>query len=289
MENKSPISLLYEFCSINHIGEPTFNLIMDRTCVLDTEFMFEVYINWEGSRLRATGKGKNKKEAKHDAAKAMLEQTSKLNSPLAKNVIVPQETSPKTDRHEAIKELMDVCHDRNLPAPEFVLIADEGLPHLKQFTIKCKVATFERDATAATKKAAKQLSAYNMAQLLQTLKEIDVPKPKPVKFPSLVLNKVMFESRKPNLYDDCFASLDVGKRQAAINILQDNSLGHEEKMKKTLDFLNLKFKIFTRPTIKKSFLYFLEVLETEPELMVFETSLPLLYEKTNEYLNVFLI
>lgn len=59
-------------------------------------------------------------------------------------------------------------------SPQYDLIREIGPPHNKSFTIKCTIGSTEREATASTKKLAKQM-ATELA--LQDFHKKNVPEP----------------------------------------------------------------------------------------------------------------
>jgi RISC-loading complex subunit TARBP2 len=98
--------------------------------------------------LLAIGSGRSKKEAKHDAARCML---NRLNAPGITSASDPDTgdvmnvsdiTSPYKGmlQENAVGALQELCTTNEIPVPEYMVIGDEGPPHAKRFTIRCQVS-----------------------------------------------------------------------------------------------------------------------------------------------------
>ncbi|XP_011705832.1 PREDICTED: RISC-loading complex subunit TARBP2-like [Wasmannia auropunctata] len=109
--------------------------------------------------LSATGTGRCKKDAKHEAAKAMLaEIAAHRNYPQLPAATTPTVSPSRSPFHSvpplprtsanvpffnAVGELQELCAENNLKEPEYTPIRDVGPPHARIFTIRCKVSNFE--------------------------------------------------------------------------------------------------------------------------------------------------
>lgn len=98
--------------------------------------------------MLAIGSGRSKKEAKHDAAKCLL---NRLNAQGATSVSDPDTagmwdmsdiTSPYRGmlQENAVGALQELCMLNDIQVPEYTVTGDEGPPHAKQFTIMCQVS-----------------------------------------------------------------------------------------------------------------------------------------------------
>lgn len=158
--SKTFISLLQEVCFSKQLGAPTYNVIQD--IPLD----FVVVVSTDMDEKTGTGSGRTKKEAKHNAAKELLEQ---LN--LLKSLVKAEEPSKKKvnlDSH-AINLLGDFCLNHNLPMVEFRDLCATGPSNNPVFTVECKVSSIVRNGKGATKKGAKHAAAE---QVFDTVKEV---------------------------------------------------------------------------------------------------------------------
>lgn len=142
------------------------------------------------------GAGKSKKEAKHAAAKALIEKLSDLslyanaqqqsaalkcvNASAGQNVTTS--TSATDDSYNASAQssayddqvsgnpigwLQEQCMVRRWPPPTYETEMEVGLPHERQFTIACIVLKFYEVGQGKSKKIAKRQAAHKMWLLLQ--------------------------------------------------------------------------------------------------------------------------
>lgn len=65
--------------------------------------------------------------------------------------------------------LQELCMNRRWPPPCYETEEEVGLPHERQFTIACLVATYRETGRGKSKKVAKRLAAQQMWTLLQDL------------------------------------------------------------------------------------------------------------------------
>ncbi|CAK9825290.1 Interferon-inducible double-stranded RNA-dependent protein kinase activator A [Anthophora retusa] len=125
------------------------------------------------------GGGRSKKDAKHEAANAVLKiiiehrgypqlpaSESPVRTPLPPPVPEVQRIPPDVPFVNAVGVLHTLCLQNNLEDPKYVLISDVGPPHAKVFTIQCGVATFQEVGIARTKKQAKQEAAKKLLDKL---------------------------------------------------------------------------------------------------------------------------
>jgi dsRNA-specific ribonuclease len=98
--------------------------------------------------LLAIGSGRSKKEAKHDAAKCLLNRlnaqgvTSATDPDTVGMLDVSDITSPYKGmlQENAVGALQELCMTNDMQVPEYTVTGDEGPPHAKQFTIMCQVS-----------------------------------------------------------------------------------------------------------------------------------------------------
>ncbi|OAD53780.1 Interferon-inducible double stranded RNA-dependent protein kinase activator A [Eufriesea mexicana] len=177
--SKTPVSILQEMM-IKNLTVPTYELIHNGGGSHMNSFTYQVTCN----ELTATGVGRSKKDAKHEAAKAMLEtiaahrgylqlppsteQTS-VRTPLPPIVPEVERIPPDVPFVNAIGDLQTLCVENKLQYPIYDTISDVGPPHDKTFTIQCEVANFKEIGIAKTKKQAKQEAAKKMLNRLNDL------------------------------------------------------------------------------------------------------------------------
>ncbi|XP_071575960.1 RISC-loading complex subunit TARBP2 [Temnothorax nylanderi] len=176
--SKTPVSILQEMM-VKQGMIPDYELIHDGGGRHVNTFTYRVMCDG----LSATGTGRCKKDAKHEAAKAMLtEIAAHRNYPQLPAATTPTMSPSKSPFHSAppppkipanvpfvnaVGELQELCADNQLQEPEYILIRDIGPPHARIFTIRCKVSSFEEDGIATTKKQAKHDAAKRMVDRIK--------------------------------------------------------------------------------------------------------------------------
>ncbi|KAM0733400.1 Protein Loquacious [Formica fusca] len=178
--SKTPVSILQEMM-VKQGMIPDYELIHDGGGRHVNTFTYRVICDG----LTATGTGRCKKEAKHEAAKAMLTdivnhrnypQLPAANTPAVSpsrspfhSIPLPPKIPANVPFVNAIGELQDLCAENNLLEPEYVLTKDFGPPHARIFTIQCKVSSFIEEGIASTKKQAKHEAARKMVEIIKDL------------------------------------------------------------------------------------------------------------------------
>lgn len=177
--DKTPVSILHEIMAKNLVT-PNYELIHDGGGTHINTFTYRV--TCEG--LTATGVGRSKKDAKHEAAKAMLEAIaahrgylqlpaspaqSSVRTPLPPTIPEVKRTPPDVPFINAVGALQDLCIENNLQEPKYKQINEVGPPHAKIFSIQCSVTTFKETGIARTKKQAKQEAAKKMLDKINEL------------------------------------------------------------------------------------------------------------------------
>nr|XP_031839002.1 RISC-loading complex subunit TARBP2-like isoform X2 [Nomia melanderi] len=184
---KTPVSVLQEMMVKNQ-SVPNYELIHDGGGTHMNTFTYQVTCDG----LIAVGTGRSKKDAKHEAAKAMIEaitaqrgypqlpaspSQSPLRTPLPPVIPETERLPPNVPFVNAVGALKEVCDENNLQEPEYVQISDVGPPHAKIFTFECLVANFKETGIARTKKQAKQEAAKKMLHkiidLIDDVKDTD--------------------------------------------------------------------------------------------------------------------
>ncbi|XP_008198431.1 RISC-loading complex subunit tarbp2 isoform X3 [Tribolium castaneum] len=176
LPTKTPVSVLQELLS-RRGATPKYELVQIEGAIHEPIFRYRVFIN---NDLVATGTGRSKKDAKHAAAKNLLdvlvgkqspEQANASNGTPGANDITAQVVSPFDDKvmGNPIGWLQEMCMSRRWPPPSYEMEHEEGLPHERQFTIACQVLKFKEVGTGKSKKLAKRMAAHKMWQALQDM------------------------------------------------------------------------------------------------------------------------
>uniref|UniRef100_A0A182SZU0 DRBM domain-containing protein n=1 Tax=Anopheles maculatus TaxID=74869 RepID=A0A182SZU0_9DIPT len=163
---KTPISVLQELLSRRGIT-PQYDLIQVEGAVHEPTFRYRVSYKDKD----ALGTGKSKKEAKHAAAKALIEKltgTSYTDYPGAYvNEEPPEVNIEEEPTGNPIGWLQEMCMARRWPPPTYETETEQGLPHERQFTIACVVLKHREVGEGKSKKIAKRQAAQKMWQRLQ--------------------------------------------------------------------------------------------------------------------------
>ncbi|CAH1977098.1 unnamed protein product [Acanthoscelides obtectus] len=176
MPSKTPVSVLQELLSRRGVT-PKYELVQIEGAIHEPIFRYRVFLSNE---LVATGTGRSKKDAKHAAAKNLLdvltgkmtsEQANQSNGTPGAADITSQVVSPYDDKvmGNPIGWLQEMCMSRRWPPPSYEMEHEEGLPHERQFTIACQVLKFREIGTGKSKKLAKRMAAHKMWQTLQDM------------------------------------------------------------------------------------------------------------------------
>lgn len=164
---KTPISVLQELLSRRGIT-PQYDLIQVEGAVHEPTFRYRVSYQDKD----AMGTGKSKKEAKHAAAKALIDKLTGIsfNETQIGNLNIKSESSTNGDEEPSgnpIGWLQEMCMARRWPPPTYETEMEVGLPHERQFTIACAILKFREVGKGKSKKIAKRQAAHRMWQRLQ--------------------------------------------------------------------------------------------------------------------------
>lgn len=177
MPSKTPVSILQELLNRRGLAPPKYQLVQIEGAIHEPIFRYRV--NVEG--LIAMGTGRSKKEAKHAAAKGLLDLLieNQIMDRLFKEGVMIQNEEPIPDEPilrpddksigNPIGWLQEMCMSRRWPPPLYEMENEEGLPHERQFTIACEVFKHREIGTGKSKKLAKRQAAHKMWQYLQEM------------------------------------------------------------------------------------------------------------------------
>ncbi|XP_026672457.1 RISC-loading complex subunit tarbp2-like isoform X5 [Ceratina calcarata] len=176
MPNKTPVSILQELLS-RRGTTPKYELIQVEGAIHEPIFRYRVTV----ADIIAMGTGKSKKEAKHAAARAVLDKLCRLNSespdsPLQNNIPDSSESLQELPGYgeekiitNPIGALQEMCMSRHWPPPKYTIENEEGLPHERQFTIVCSILKYREVGQGKSKKVAKRHAAHKMWQALHDM------------------------------------------------------------------------------------------------------------------------
>ncbi|XP_028173523.1 interferon-inducible double-stranded RNA-dependent protein kinase activator A homolog isoform X2 [Ostrinia nubilalis] len=171
---KTPVSVLQELLA-RRGTVPKYELVQIEGMIHEPTFRYRVTV----ADLVAMGTGRSKKEAKHSAAKALLDKLTGATpaDPPTNGAVI--ETGAVVSSFEdklmgnPVGWLQELCMSRFWPPPSYHAENDDNvnrrecLPHERQFTIICTLLKRREVGTGKSKKLAKRQAAYKMWQALQ--------------------------------------------------------------------------------------------------------------------------
>lgn len=162
--SKTAVSVLNEFL-VSRGATARFDLIHNETGSHNPVFVYRV----QALGKFADGEGRSKQQAKHQAARNLIDLLGILeNKEIAEEVVdvsVPEES----ECFNAVGELADYCYMNNHPEPVYDTINEAGPPHAKIFLVRCSVSQIHECGESGKKKIAKQVSAAKMLRRLKSL------------------------------------------------------------------------------------------------------------------------
>ncbi|XP_054286754.1 interferon-inducible double-stranded RNA-dependent protein kinase activator A homolog isoform X1 [Macrosteles quadrilineatus] len=177
LPSKTPVSVLQELLS-RRGTTPKYELVQVEGAIHEPTFRYRVTV----ADVVAMGIGRSKKEAKHAAAKNVLDKLigntdpnmmNSMSNSINDQLLTGNMVSPYEDKigGNPIGLLQELCMSRRWPPPTYQTEHEEGLPHERQFTIACVVFKFKEIGTGKSKKLAKRQAANKM---WNKLKDINV-------------------------------------------------------------------------------------------------------------------
>ncbi|XP_033174023.1 interferon-inducible double-stranded RNA-dependent protein kinase activator A homolog isoform X4 [Drosophila mauritiana] len=181
---KTPVSILQELLSRRGIT-PGYELVQIEGAIHEPTFRFRVSFKDKDTPFTAMGAGRSKKEAKHAAARALIdkligaqlpESPSSSAGPSVTGLTVAGDGNANTtgggDGGEKtvgnpIGWLQEMCMQRRWPPPSYETETEVGLPHERLFTIACSILNYREMGKGKSKKIAKRLAAHRMWVRLQ--------------------------------------------------------------------------------------------------------------------------
>lgn len=178
---KTPVSVLQELLSRRGIT-PSYELVQIEGAIHEPTFRYRVSYNDKDVPFTAMGAGRSKKEAKHAAAKALIDKMTgnpssdgNLNLSASAMNSIPRDLSPnglgngfdENVMGNPIGLLQEMCMARRWPPPTYETELEVGLPHERQFTISCTVLKNHEVGQGKSKKIAKRIAAFKMWSRLQ--------------------------------------------------------------------------------------------------------------------------
>ncbi|XP_018394221.1 PREDICTED: RISC-loading complex subunit tarbp2-like isoform X2 [Cyphomyrmex costatus] len=180
LPSKTPVSVLQELLS-RRGTIPKYELVQIEGAIHEPTFRYRVTVtDVVDPIVSAMGTGRSKKEAKHAAAKAVLDKligvnTDGVESPIpnslpdSQNLQELQTYGEEKIVNNPIGALQEMCMSRHWPPPKYSMEGEEGLPHERQFTIVCSILKYREVGQGKSKKVAKRHAAHKMWQALHEM------------------------------------------------------------------------------------------------------------------------
>ncbi|XP_015513461.2 protein Loquacious-like isoform X3 [Neodiprion pinetum] len=178
MPAKTPVSVLQELLS-RRGTTPKYELVQIEGAIHEPTFRYRVTVSdVVDLTISAMGTGRSKKEAKHAAAKAVLDKLIGVNTetsegPLPNSISEGQNLQELQNYGEdkvvgnPIGSLQEMCMSNHWPPPKYTMEGEEGLPHERQFTIVCSILKYRQVGIGKSKKLAKRQAADKMWRTLR--------------------------------------------------------------------------------------------------------------------------
>lgn len=179
---KTPVSILQELLSRRGIT-PSYELIQMEGAIHEPTFRYRVSFNDKEVPFTAMGAGRSKKEAKHSAARALIDKLTGVQLPESQANDVDANSNcgggggggggdskggyTEKVMGNPIGWLQEMCMSRRWPPPTYETEMEVGLPHERLFTIACTILNFREMGKGKSKKIAKRFAASKMWQRLQ--------------------------------------------------------------------------------------------------------------------------
>ncbi|EDV33161.1 uncharacterized protein Dana_GF23153, isoform B [Drosophila ananassae] len=187
---KTPVSILQELLSRRGIT-PGYELVQIEGAIHEPTFRFRVSFKDKDTPFTAMGAGRSKKEAKHAAARALIDKLIGVQLPESPNSGAAGSSAAGAgltsvgsggdgnasaagggdagDRivGNPIGWLQEMCMQRRWPPPSYETETEVGLPHERLFTIACSILNYREMGKGKSKKIAKRLAAHRMWVRLQ--------------------------------------------------------------------------------------------------------------------------
>lgn len=146
---------------------PTYRVVQAEGASHAPTFSFQVILG----DLTSMGSGSSKKQAKHAAARAMLD---KLDGRVpAQDGQQPLPAVPDSNASQApgntVGALQELCVKHGYPMPTYSTDVVGGQPHQRNFAIVCTVGKIKESGSGGSKKDAKREAAQKMIDKLKAL------------------------------------------------------------------------------------------------------------------------
>ncbi|XP_023806653.1 interferon-inducible double-stranded RNA-dependent protein kinase activator A [Oryzias latipes] len=162
---KTPIQILHEY-GIKSGNHPMFMMEKAEGQAHQPSFVFSVTVG----DVTCVGQGPSKKAAKHQAAEAALN-ILYTDAGAGHVAATGLSNAAETNNHlpNSVGLLQELALQRGWRLPEYTVLRETGPPHIREFTVTCRLESLSEKAAGNSKKAAKKAAAEKMMAKLQSL------------------------------------------------------------------------------------------------------------------------
>jgi len=167
----NPIGALQERFQSRGIT-PTYRVVQADGASHAPTFAFQVILG----DLTATGTGSSKKQAKHNAARAMLDKLDGRVPAQDGQQPLPEvnDTNGSQAPTNMVGALQEVCVKHGFPMPTYSMgQGGNSQPHQRSFVMVCTVGKYKENGQGGSKKDAKREAAQKMIDKLKTVSSAD--------------------------------------------------------------------------------------------------------------------
>lgn len=146
---------------------PTYRVVQAEGASHAPTFSFQVILG----ELTSTGTGSSKKQAKHAAARAMLDKLDgRVPAQDGQQPLPPvAEANGSQAPGNTVGGLQELCVKHGFPMPTYSVGVIAGQPHQRNFAITCTVGKMKENGAGGSKKDAKREAAQKMIDKLKSL------------------------------------------------------------------------------------------------------------------------
>lgn len=145
---------------------PTYRVVQAEGASHAPTFSYQVILG----ELNSTGTGSSKKQAKHAAARAMLDKLDgRVPAQDGQQLLPPvQDTNGTQAPGNTVGALQELCVKHGYPMPTYAMGPVGGQPHQRNFAMVCVVGKLKENGTGGSKKDAKREAAQKMIDKLKS-------------------------------------------------------------------------------------------------------------------------
>uniref|UniRef100_A0A182PJI6 DRBM domain-containing protein n=1 Tax=Anopheles epiroticus TaxID=199890 RepID=A0A182PJI6_9DIPT len=173
LKDKMPVTVLQEIAHKSKLPLPMYQFIGEEVSPLNSNVKTFTYVVMALGK-KATGVGRSKQEAKHEAAWQLIRLALEL-PPDEEDEMVATAAEERGSLAalelgmDRVSQVRDICIQRNFPLPEFELVRNYGPSHAPVFEYECRIREIVRRGSHSTKKGAKQIACQEMIKTLQSM------------------------------------------------------------------------------------------------------------------------